>query len=109
MPGSPQHLSLANVDPAWAWSPFVASEKTPWNRAAVAHLYRRAGFSAGFADLDRALKLSPAAAIDRLLSGAEGSDEFNKQVDEMSASTAASNKPENLAPSWLYRMVRTPY
>ncbi len=109
MSDSVARLSLTKVDPAWAWSPFAASETAPWNRAAAAHLHRRAGFAASFAELDRTLKLAPVEAVDRLLAGGESSGEFNQQMDDMAASTTSNNQPESLAPSWLFRMVRTPF
>ena len=39
----------------------------PWDLGKVAHLHRRAGFGATWADLQRDLKAGPAASVDRLV------------------------------------------
>ncbi|HMC67226.1 MAG TPA: hypothetical protein VKI65_19980, partial [Gemmataceae bacterium] len=49
------------------WSPFEPTAKEPWDLRKVAHLHRRAGFGATWAELQRDLKDGPAASVDRLL------------------------------------------
>ncbi len=79
---------LQEVGAAWAWAPFEASPARPWSRRLAAHLHRRAGFSAGTAELDEVVKAGPAAAVERLCAGpkpsAEGA-EFEKTVAALAA------------------------
>src|ERR1700730_9509163 len=49
------------------WAPFTPSTAEPWDLKKVAHLRRRAGFGATWAELQRDLKDGPAAAVERLL------------------------------------------
>ena len=49
------------------WAPYRPTDKDPWDAAKVAHLHRRAGFGATWADLTRDLKDGPAASVDRYL------------------------------------------
>src|SRR6185312_16970360 len=56
-------------DPGRAWAPFAPDRSRPWDREAVAHLHRRAGFAAPWAVLERDVKDGPEASVDRLLAG----------------------------------------
>ena len=62
---------LAEIDPAWAWSPLP--EKA-WTRELGAHLYRRAGFGATWAELDAAAADGCQRTVERLVSRAPASD-----------------------------------
>ena len=43
--------SLEKIDPAKAWLPWEPTKDNPWNIQWAGHLYRRAAFGAGLADL----------------------------------------------------------
>jgi Protein of unknown function (DUF1501) len=53
------------------WAPYEPTPDDPWGLRKVAHLHRRAGFGATWAELHRDLKLGPAASADRLLDSPE--------------------------------------
>ena len=102
---------LSKVDPAWAWAPFEPDARRRWSRRLAAHLHRRAGFAATSAELDDSVKLSPAAAVERLLTPAAGAagDEFEQTSDMLAQRTAATGDPQRLAAWWLHRMRNTPH
>jgi uncharacterized protein (DUF1800 family) len=102
-------------DPDWAWSHFDPTGRSKWDLSAAAHLHRRAGFTAAWAELERDLADGPAAAIDRLLAGAaqsiDGSPaaEFATAMDSMAAQLSTSASSTELQAIWLYRMIFTPH
>jgi uncharacterized protein (DUF1800 family) len=102
-------------DPARAWAVFEPSAVGRWDLASVAHLHRRAGFSAPWAVLQRDLRDGPAASIDRLLAGASASldgspaAEFDARLDSMAAQLAPSSDLTRIQAIWLYRMIFTPH
>src|SRR6516165_12483970 len=57
-------------DPDRAWAPFAPSDDDPWDLPRVAHLHRRAGFTAPWDVLQRDLQDGPERSIERLLDGA---------------------------------------
>jgi len=102
---------LSQLDPTWAWAPYEPSPKCPWNRRAAAHLFRRAGFSAGTAELDEAVKLGPARVVEKLCipqSTSADTTEFDRTVALLAERTAATGNPQQVASLWLYRMLNTP-
>jgi hypothetical protein len=66
---APLPAELAKVDPAEAWQPWAPSPEQPWDRKAVAHLYRRAAFGPSPGDTARALADGYQRTLDRLLAG----------------------------------------
>jgi len=66
---APLPAELAKVDPADAWQPWAPSAAEPWDRRAVAHLFRRAAFGPSPADTARALADGFPRTLDRLLVG----------------------------------------
>jgi len=102
-------------DPERAWSAFQPDRSRPWDREAVAHLHRRAGFAAPWAVLERDVKDGPDASIDRLLEGeptaGEGTpaSEFESFMDAMAARLGYTADLEALQAIWLYRMIFTPH
>ena len=50
--------------------PYVPSFQKPWNARRVAHVYRRLGFGATYAEIQAGLQMDPGALIDILLDGA---------------------------------------
>jgi uncharacterized protein (DUF1800 family) len=90
-----------------AWQPFVPDAQSPFDRTAAAHLFRRAGFSATFAELDRAVEQGPQATVKALLQN-PSLQPFDAEMVRMADSVLAVNNPEALASWWLYRMRFTP-
>lgn len=89
-----------------AWKTFepAASE---WNRTAVAHFYRRAGFGASTTELDAALKLTPIQLADGLIAGRTESDEKIADFESLSRAAMPTNNADTLSAAWLYRMLHT--
>jgi uncharacterized protein (DUF1800 family) len=102
-------------DPARAWAPYEPTAECPWDRDAVAHLHRRAGFAAPWDVLERDRKDGPEASVSRLLAGepadADGrlAAAFDAEFDRMAARFAAGGNLGRLQAVWLLRMVQTPH
>ena len=99
---------VTKADSQWAWSPFEPDAKRPCDRAAAAHLYRRAGFAASTAQLDVALKRSPQDVVAQLMQPADAKGHFADEMARMGDSMLASGNARNLSAWWLYRMLYTP-
>ncbi|QJW95894.1 DUF1800 domain-containing protein [Frigoriglobus tundricola] len=97
------------VDPKTAWQPYTPRTDAPWDRKAVGHLYRRAGFGATAAELDAGVKDGPAKALDRVLTGASETDDFTRTSDFMaSARSMPTGAPQQrLSAWWIDRMLKT--
>jgi uncharacterized protein (DUF1800 family) len=103
---------LASVDPSWAWAPFEPTDERPWSRRLAAHLYRRAAFGASTPELDEALKLRPAEAVDRLCdpkppAATDKAESFEQTSTMLGGRMVANGSPEQLPAWWLYRMLNT--
>lgn len=102
-------------DPQHAWEPFRPDRSRPWDREAVAHLHRRAAYSAPWAALRRDEEDGPEASIGRLLDGeptaGDGSSatEFESFLDAMAHRLGPTGDLEGLQAIWLYRMIFTPH
>jgi uncharacterized protein (DUF1800 family) len=98
-------------DPTRAWAPFEPTRDDPWDLARVAHLHRRAGFSASWPVLQRDLRDGLEASVERLLEGeaatAENGSNSDALFDRMAAQLAPSATLTRLQGIWLYRMVFT--
>ncbi len=92
-----------------AWTPYAPSVEAPWNLRRVVHLHRRAGFAATWGELQRDLKDSPKACIDRILSGKSRADgvpnDFESTAAMLAESAVAANEPNRLKAWWIYRML----
>jgi len=99
---------LTKVDPAWAWSEFTPSDEQPWDRAAAAHLYRRAGFGATWGQLEIAAERSPAEVIDELLNPGAKAAKFERDMAPLDENVLAAGNVEGLPGWWLYRMLHSP-
>jgi uncharacterized protein (DUF1800 family) len=99
---------MPNLLPAEAWLPYEPTPAHPFDRRAAAHLYRRAGFSATFSELDEAVKLGPQRALERLLAGEVNHDPFTDNMQKFVTSVLGRDSTEALASWWLYRMRHTP-
>jgi uncharacterized protein (DUF1800 family) len=102
-----------DIDIAQAWSAFEPSTQAPWSRRLAAHLFRRAGFSASWAEIQQSVEEGPAKTLDRLCDaraagGDSASDQFERTAAALADRTVASGNPQQLSAGWLYRMVNTP-
>ena len=101
---------LHNLDPVWAWAAYEPDADRPWTRRLAAHLYRRAGFGATAAEVDEAVTLGPAAAVERLCDPphTQAASHFQRVIAALAERSAAGGDPQQLPAWWLYRMRRTP-
>lgn len=93
---------------AQAWLPYEPSPQQPFDRRAAAHLFRRAGFSATFSELDQSVTRGPQATVQRLLAGETGNEAFTDGMQRFATSVLGRDSTEALASWWLYRMRHTP-
>jgi uncharacterized protein (DUF1800 family) len=90
------------------WAPYAPDDKAPWDLRRVVHLHRRAGFAAGWAELQRDLKEGPEKSADRLLKGAAGPHtpkDFADTADLLAESAVTAGEIGRLKAWWFYRMV----
>ena len=101
---------LNRVDVDWAWAAYEPDGQRPWGIHQAAHLYRRAGFSANWSELQEAAQLGRSAAVDRLMQmrSAPQLAEFDADVDQLGTAMVAAGDPRQLSAWWLYRMLHTP-
>ena len=99
---------VAPIDPVWAWSAFEPSAKMPWDKRAVAHLFRRAGFGANWDTLEKFSKSSPQATVNHLLSYSENQQDFEAEANGLATSILAGGDPLDLSAAWVYRLLYTP-
>lgn len=100
-------MNLQMIDPAWAWQPFEPSADNPWDVAAAAHLFRRAGFGSSREQIDAALRRSPDEVVTDLVAATEPAV-YREQLDALIRAGLASGSVSQLAAQWVYRMVSTP-
>jgi uncharacterized protein (DUF1800 family) len=100
---------MADAAAKRAWEPYKPSDGDPWDLKKVGHLYRRAAFGASWADLEAGLKDGPDKAIDRLLQGGPGQDEFDKETGRLAENIRRANSGQQARAWWLYRMLYSPH
>jgi len=96
---------MAEIDPHWAWEPYKPSSESPWDLRKVGHLYRRAGFSAKWTELEAGVKAGPDETIDLLLKGGPGEESFESLRRSLAKSAILSNDDQQLRAGWLYWML----
>ena len=96
----------APADPGWAWAAYQPDAQRPWNLSLAAHLYRRAGFAAGWRQLQQALSDGPQRTVDKLLRPQTDVDAFNQAYD---GNEDATGSIEGLQAWWSRRMIETPH
>src|SRR5437660_6805390 len=96
--------------PRAPWAPYEPTPDDPWDLKKVAHLHRRAGFGATWAELRRDLKDGPAASVGRLLRPSpETVDEREILAALREGILAAPDTArDRLKAWWLYRMLYHP-
>ncbi|MBI3464160.1 MAG: DUF1800 family protein, partial [Planctomycetes bacterium] len=109
MSAAPVSQTLDQLDAGWAWGVYSPSEDSPWDTAAAAHLFRRAGFGANEQQLRQAVAEGPAATLDRLIAGGPESDSFYVGATRLIRPLLAANNVGSLPPWWLYVMLHSPH
>ncbi|HEY4235171.1 MAG TPA: DUF1800 domain-containing protein [Lacipirellulaceae bacterium] len=99
--------ALDTIDPAWAWQPFEPTAEQEWNRTLAAHLFRRASFGATAAQIDAAVKQSPASVVEQIVRGSADTSDFRRQCDELATTLLATGNSQQLAAWWVYVMLHT--
>lgn len=99
---------LRNIDPYTAWQPFVPSAEIPWTDRLAAHLFRRAGFGASFAELEEAANNSPDQIVSEMIAKSRQEQEFRDVADTLAETVIASGNARSLSAAWVYRLLRTP-
>jgi uncharacterized protein (DUF1800 family) len=89
------------------WSRYSPSPADPWNLGKVAHLHRRAGFGATWAELERDLGAGLDASVDRLVNPIEPALAERETIDSLHDGllNAGGMQVERLKAYWLYRIV----
>jgi hypothetical protein len=88
-----------------AWAPFVPTPDDPWDLRKVAHLHRRVGFGATWAELKRDVAAGPAESVGRFLELPDPSEEERAICEGLRAGAISSTEPGRLRAYWLYRML----
>jgi uncharacterized protein (DUF1800 family) len=90
------------------WAPYEPSAADPWDLGKVAHLHRRAGFGATWAELQRDLKDGPAASVERLLHTRPPTGEEQQILDSLRQGVLDSGDADRLKAWWLYCVLYDP-
>ena len=101
--------ALETIDPAWAWRPFAPTKDQPWNRTLAAHLFRRATFGTTSAQLDQAVKQSPATVVQQIVRGSADAGGFRRESDALAGTLLSTGEPRQLAAWWAYVLLQTPH
>jgi len=94
------------------WAPYRPVTGSPWDLRRVVHLHRRAAFAATWEEIQRDLRDSPAASVDRLLTGKARlrsvPESFSGAAARLARLAAEAGDTERLAAWWVYRMLFGP-
>jgi uncharacterized protein (DUF1800 family) len=90
------------------WAPYQPTPQDPWDLRKVAHLHRRAGFGATWAELQRDMNDGPEASVDRLLKPREMNADEIQVLDSLRQGVLDSNDADRLKAWWLYRILYDP-
>jgi uncharacterized protein (DUF1800 family) len=90
------------------WAAYEPTEKDPWDLRKVAHLHRRAGFGATWAELQRDLKAGPEASVERLLKPRAETAREKRTFAALKNAARASGDESRLKAYWLNRMMWHP-
>jgi uncharacterized protein (DUF1800 family) len=105
---SARNAELAAVDRDWAWQAYRPTKENPWNLARAAHLQRRAGCGATWAQLQQSLERGPAESVEALLGGEAEATAFYDGARSTVESLWGTNNRQDLPAWWLYVMLHTP-
>jgi uncharacterized protein (DUF1800 family) len=88
-----------------SWAPFEPGPADRWDLGKVAHLHRRAGLGATWAELQRDLKDGPRASVDRLVAPPKPTADEVGALEGLRKGALGSDDTERLKAWWLYRML----
>jgi hypothetical protein len=101
--------SLERLDSDWAWGTYQSTSKDPWNLARASHLYRRAGWSANWRQLQQAVSAGCESTVELFLSGETGQEKFYAENQSTVESLLGSGNARDLPAWWLYVLLHTPH
>jgi hypothetical protein len=90
------------------WAPFKPTAENPWDVGKVAHLHRRAGFGATWAELVRDREAGPEASVERLLRPPKSSALEVEAIEGLRQMACSSENLDLLKVCWLNRMIYGP-
>jgi uncharacterized protein (DUF1800 family) len=90
------------------WEPYKPIADDPWDLAKVAHLHRRAGFGATWAELVRDREAGPEASVERLLHAPRPAAEASEAIDALRQTARSSQNLDLLKVCWLNRIIHGP-
>ena len=92
--------------PTEIWKPYQPTTSDPWDLRKVAHLHRRAGFSATWSELQRDVALGPDESITRLLNAPPvSSAEADTYAGLRRSLGVQPDSADRLQAYWLHRML----
>jgi uncharacterized protein (DUF1800 family) len=94
--------------PTDPWAPYEPTATDSWDLGKVAHLHRRAGFGATWAELQRDLKDGPAASVERLFRPRDLTSTERQDRDGLRQGMLSSSDDERLKAYWLYEILYGP-
>ena len=101
--------TLDRFRPDAAWGRWFPSGRSRWDRAAAAHLLRRAAFGHRPGDPDRLAELGHEAALASLLDpDAAAVRAFEAEAGVLLDAALDTGRPEAVAAAWCHRLVRSP-
>jgi hypothetical protein len=90
------------------WDVYQPTPDDRWDPGKVAHLHRRAGFGATWAELVRDRKDGPTRSVDRLIEPRRMTTEERKILDDLRKGVVDSKDTDRLKAWWLYRVLWDP-
>ena len=102
-------------DPGAAWEPYRPTPEAPWDAARVAHMHRRAGFGATWAQVRRDVAEGFEPSLRRLLDGEDrcpdgrSTADFDETVGAMRDSFLRNPSMGRVSLLWLFRMIGSPH
>jgi hypothetical protein len=84
------------------WEPFAPTRTDGWDLRKAAHLHRRAGFGATWAELERDVRDGMEASVNRLMTPREPSEQERTLLDTL---RRADTDVQRLKAWWLHRVL----
>ena len=94
---------------ATPWAPFDPAVDGTWNERRVRHLLRRAAFGGSDELVAELVAAGPAAAVDRLITGADDAADRRAASEQLARTVLANNAPKRLSAWWAYELITTPH
>jgi hypothetical protein len=101
--------SLDQLDPVQAWEPWQPGPANPWNLKWAGHLYRRAAFGAGLAELREAVRHGLPKTLDLLQGGQPGAAAREQTLGALGEQVAKEDDATNLRGWWMYLILNGPH